>query len=93
VKKKQPAKKKQAVRKKQVRTRRNSEIFSKDKKRSFELTDEAINSMRRKPLADRKLLRFLLSTDEADMPSSSDVRLLAVEALAFRGYTIFDRAK
>jgi hypothetical protein len=76
-----------------VRKKENRKIVSRDKTKSFELTDEAEMSLRRKPLPDRKLLRFLLSTDEKDMPTSSEVRMLAVEALAFRGYKIFDRVR
>ena len=65
-------------------------IASKNKLLCAPLTDEAKAVLRRKALTDRQLLRMLNSNDEAAMPDSAQVRMLALDALYLRGFKIFD---
>lgn len=67
-------------------------IVSKDKSITVELTAEARTALRLKGISDKKLLRMLQSTDEADMPTSQQVRLLALVALERKGWKMFEEA-
>jgi hypothetical protein len=68
-------------------------ICSKDKKTRVELPAEAKAAVRRKPIADKRLLRMLVSIAEISMPDSAEVRMLALEALYGRGYKVFTQLR
>lgn len=67
-------------------------IVSKDKSIAVELLAEARAAVRLKDISDKKLMRMLLSTDEIDMPTSQQVRQLALEVLLHRGWKLFVNA-
>ena len=68
-------------------------IASSNKLLCVPLSAEAKAVLRRNPLSNRQLLRMLTSNDEASMPSSAQIRMLALDALYLRGFKIFDEAE
>lgn len=52
------------------------------------LTDEANAALRRKQIPSKRLVKFLLSNDEIDMPQSHEVRQMAALLLSERGFII-----
>ena len=67
-------------------------IASKNKLLVAPLTREAKAVLRRKQIDDKKLFKMLNSDDTWDLPTDSQVRMLALECLYARGFKIFNEA-
>jgi hypothetical protein len=52
------------------------------------LTDEANAALRRKQITGKRLVKFLISNDEKDMPLSHEVRQMAALLLNERGFIL-----
>ena len=66
----------------------SSKLFSNKRLKIIRKTDEVSSARRLKGIPDKVLIKFLVSNDESDMPSSQQVRQMAYDLLRYRGYGV-----